>query len=268
MFHYCFPLTLSSSFGVLLVVADRFSLNFITGLVSVGVYSLGFKLANVLKTVIVQPVGMAVPPLMFQMAEKPEAQLFCAQLMKWLTIVVVFPAIGLSLFGQETVKVLAADNPDYWEAWKVIPFISFGIVFGMLRDQVSYGLQIVKRTGVLASVTVVVSLLNLGFNVLFIPCLGATGAGLSMLLAQMVYFWCLLYYGRRYYPVPYELKKVLLCLVLGAALCLVAFMISDWQLGWRLPVKLLLLAGYPAVLYLFRFYGIDELRALRRFLRF
>ncbi len=265
MFHYSFPLILSSSFGVLLNVADRLSLNFITGVVSVGVYSLGFKLANSLKTLIVQPVNLALTPVMFQMVDKPNAKQFYAKMMTYYTFGLVFCAIGISLFGQEVVKVFTAQEPDYWGAFSVIPFIVFSIVFGMMKDQASYSFQIVKRTGVMASIVVIVSLLNLGLNLLLIPFWGAVGAGMATLLAQMIYFGVMLRYGQRYYPISYEFRKIFLSIGLGALFCVAAYLIRDWHLGWRLSIKTLLLVSYPGLLYLFRFYDKNELQALQGF---
>jgi len=265
MFHYSLPLMLSAFFGVLLVVADRFTLNFITGLASVGVYSLGLKLANVLKTVFVQPISLAVLPMMFRMAEKPNPQQFYAKLVTYLTLGLMFPVIAISMFGQEVVKLLTIGGPDYWDAFLVIPFLSFGIVFGMLKDQAVYSLHIVKRTGVIASVVVFVSLLNLVLNVLLIPFLGAIGAGLSTLLSQIIYFCTMLYFANRYYPVSYEFRKIFLSIGLGAVFCIVAYFISSWALGWRLAIKTLLLGTYPVFLFLAGFFNTAELQALRGF---
>ena len=265
MFHYSLPLMLSSSFGVLLGVADRFSLNFITGLASAGVYAMGLKLANVLKMIFVQPISMAIPPLMFQMAEKPNAQQFYTKLMTYLTFGLLFPVIAISMFGQEIVKILTIGKPDYWDAYFVIPLIAFGILFGMLKDQAIFSLQIVKRTGIIASVIIFVSLLNLGLNILFIPFMGVIGAGLSMLLSQIAYFSVMLYYAQRYYPVPHEFRKVFLSIGLGILLCFVAWLIRDCGLGWRLCIKTILLACYPLLLYLFRCYDKNEMQALQGF---
>ncbi len=265
MFHYSLPLILSSSFGVLLGVADRFSLNFISGLVSVGVYSMGLKLANMLKMVFVQPISMAIPPVMFQMAEKPNAKHFYTKLMTYLTFGLMIPVIAISLFGQEIVKILTIGKSDYWGAYTVIPFIAFGIVFGMLKDQAIYSLQIVKRTGVIASVIIVISLLNVGLNILLIPFMGAVGAGLSTLLSQIIYFGTMLYYAQRYYPISYEYKKVFLSIGIGVFFCIIAYLIQEWSLGWRLCIKTVLLGSYPFILYLFKFYDKTELQALHGF---
>jgi len=265
MFHYSLPLLISSFFGVLLGIADRFSLNFISGVASVGLYYMGLKLANVLKMIFVQPISMAIPPLMFQMAEKPNAQRFYSKLMTYLTFGIMIPLIAISMFGQEAVKIITVGKPEYWDAWLVIPFITFGILFGIMKDQAIYCLQIVKRTGVIASVIIFVSLLNLGLNILFIPFMGAIGAGLSMLLSQIAYFGVMYYYAQRYYPVAYEFRKLFLSIGLGALFCFIAWLIRDSSLAWRLCIKTALLVSYPLALYLFGCYDKNELQALRGF---
>ena len=265
MFHYSLPLFLSSFFGVLLAIADRFSLNFLKGAAIVGIYSVGLKLANLLKTVFVQPISMAIPPLMFRMAEKPDAKRFYAKLMKYLIFGLLFPVIAISLFGQETVKLISIGKSDYWDAFTVIPFIAFGILFGMMKDQAIYSLQIVKKTGVIASVVIFVSLLNVGLNILFIPFFGAIGAGLSMLLSQIIYFCAMLYFARRYYPVPYEFRKIFMAIGLGVIFCIVAYFLRDGNLISRLTIKTMLLFAYPFLLYFTGFYDKVELQAIQGF---
>ena len=265
MFHFALPLFLSSLFGVLLGVADRFSLNFISGLTTVGMYALGLKLANLLKSLFVQPLHMAIAPIVFQMAEKSNAQRFYAKLMTYLTFGLMFPVLAISMFGQEAVKILTIGKPDFWGAYAIIPFLSFGILFGMMKDQTFYNLQIVKRTGTIATVVIFVSLLNLGLNILLIPCMGAIGAGLANLLSQIVYFFAMLYFAQRYYPVPYEFRKLFLIIATGALFCIFAYFISEWSLVWRLTIKTLLLVAYPILLYLAGFFDKVELQAIHGF---
>ena len=109
------------------------------------------------------------------------------------------------------------------------------------------------------------SLLNLGLNILLIPFIGAIGAGLSTLLTQIVYFFAMFHYAQRYYPVPYEFRKILMSIWIGALFCIVACLIRDWALGWRLSIKTLLLVAYPILLYLAGFFDKVELQALHGF---
>jgi len=265
MLHFGFPLILSSLFGVVLSIADRYSLKFISGLESVGIYSLGYKIANVLKIFIVMSVQLALTPTVFRMADKPGIKQFLSKMMTYFTFGLMFCVLGISLFGQETVKLLTAGNPDYWDAYLVIPFIAFGIVFNMMRDMSSYGLQIVKKTGIMATVIIFVSLLNVGLNILFIPFMGAIGAGLSMLLSQIIFFFSMHRFSHRYYPVPYEFKRVFMPIGLGVIFCLAAYFIRDWSLFSRLSIKTMLLVAYPVILYLMGYYDHAELQAIKGF---
>lgn len=210
-------------------------------------------------------VQLALTPTVFRMVDKPGIKRFLSKIMTYFTYGLMFFVIGISLFGQEIVKVLTAANPDYWEAYTVIPFIAFGIVFGMMKDTTSYGLQIAKRTSVIAIVIAAVSILNMVLNILLIPIIGTIGAALSTLLSQIIYFGAMLHYAQRYYPVPYEFRKVFLSIGVGALLCMIACLIRNWELGWRLFIKTLLLTGYPVLLYFFGLYDKNELNALRGF---
>jgi len=265
MLKYGFPLILSSIFGTLLVIADRFTLNFISGLESAGIYSLGYKMANTLKIFIVMSVQLTLTPTVFQMVNQPGIKRFLSKIMTYFTFGLMLFVIGISLFGQEIIKILSYGKPDYWDAYLIVPFIAFGIVFGMMKDTTMYGLQIVNRTGIIASVIIFVSLLNLGLNILLIPFMGAIGAGLSFLLSQIIYFCAMLYFAHRYYPVSYEFRKLFLIVGLGILFCIVTYFIHRWALGWRLTIKTLLLIAYPILLYLAGFFDKAELQALNGF---
>jgi len=267
MLRFVLPLILSSLFGVVFNIADRYILKFISGLATVGVYSLGYKLANTLKIFIVMSIQLALTPTVFRMVDHPGIKRFLSKIMTYFTFGLMFCVLGVSLFGQEAVKLMSAQNPEYWDAYFIVPFISFGILFGMMKDTSSYALQIAKRTNVIASVIIFVSPLNVALNILLIPFMGAIGAGLSMLLSQIAYFGVMYYYAQRYYPVAYEFRKLSLYIGLGAMFCFIAFLIRDWNLAWRLCIKTSLLASYPFVLYLLRCYDRIELQALQGFWR-
>ena len=264
MLNYSLPLVLSSSFGTILVIADRLTLNFISGSESVGIYSLGHKLANTLKIVIVFSVQATLVPIIFQMVNKPDVKQFISKTFTYFTFGLMVFVIGLSMFGQEIVKFLAND-PEYWDAYHIIPFIAFGIVFSMMKDNASYGLQIVKRSGIIASITIFISILNVFLNILFINAVGTIGAGLSTLLSQIVFFFVMLYFASRHYPVSYEFRKVFLSIGAGALICVATFFISDWSLFWRLLIKTALLACYPLILYSLGCFDKNELQALQGF---
>jgi len=252
MLNYSFPIVISSAFNVILVVTDRYTLNFIAGQESVGIYSLAHKFANLLKIVIVISVQSALLPVIFKMVNDPGVKRFLSNTMTYFTLGLMFFVIGLSLFGQEIIKLLSR-NPEFWDSWKIIPILSFAVVFSMMKDNAVYCLQIVKRTKMIAGITMFVMLLNIALNILLVPMMGSVGAALSTLFAQIIFFAAMLYFSNRYYPVDYEYRKIVVAIGAGLLICIAPFIICDWSLTWRLCIKTALLASYPVILYLLFF---------------
>jgi O-antigen/teichoic acid export membrane protein len=265
MFLFSIPLFLSSAFGVLLIVIDRLSLNFIAGATIAGIYALGLKLANLLKMVIVQPIRMAIHPIIFKISESTDPKQFYAKITKYACFVMMFAVIAISIFGQEAIKVLSFGKTEYWKAYIVIPPIALSILFGLMKDLSIYYLQIVHRTTVIASVVIFVSSLNIGFNILFINLFGAIGAAISILLSQIIFCAMMLYFVRIFYPINFEYRKILLSIALGVIFCSVVYFISNFNIIIRLCIKSIILLSYLPLLYLFNLFDKAELQALYGF---
>ena len=107
--------------------------------------------------------------------------------MTYFTFLVMPFVIGLSVFGLEILKVFTR-SAEYWEAYKIIPVISFSILFGMMKDNAIIGLQIMKRTKVIGIVISVVAMLNLVLNIVMIPAWGIMGAAIATLISQIIFF--------------------------------------------------------------------------------
>ena len=71
MNRYGFPLFLANISAVLLNVVDRYSLNSLSLLKSVALYTLAFKITSVLKLVIVDSMKLAIGPMMFKRLDTP-----------------------------------------------------------------------------------------------------------------------------------------------------------------------------------------------------
>ncbi len=264
MLHYSLPLVFSTLAGVLLVLADRYTLNYMGTLADVGIYSLGFKIANTIKVLIVSSVQLAIYPIAFRMVGRPNALRFYSKIMTYLTFGVMFFVLCISFYGQEIVKFFT-HNRAYWDAYQVIPLISFGILFGMLKDTAVIGLSISKQTRIIAVVIITMSLLNLGLNILLIPHFKSVGAAFATLVTQILFFVVMLHFAQRRYYIPYELKKVALMIILGVLLTGGVILFRHLPLLLRLGLKLIMLLIYPLLLYCCHFYEKVELETLKNF---
>lgn len=265
MMKFSIPLLFTSIAGVILTISDRYVLRFISDLEYVGIYSLGFKIANVLRVFIITSVNLAIQPVIYRMIDQPDSKRFYSKIMTYFSYGLMICALGLSLFGREIIKFLAQNNPDYWEAFGIVPILSLAIFFSMLRDVSLTGINITRKTGVNARSILIVSLFNIGLNILLIPWLGYYGAALATLVSQALYFIIIYRAAQKYYPIRYEITKVLMVIGVGILIYVVSTLTDPMSLGPRLGLKVLLLLFFPVALYFLGFYEKVELERIRGF---
>jgi O-antigen/teichoic acid export membrane protein len=259
---YCFPLFLSGVALVMLNVTDRYSLKVLGNMADVGLYSYGFKLANTLNVFLITSINFAIQPMIYRMMNAPDNKRFYAKLMTYYTFGTMLFALGMMVFGMEITK-LFAKRVEYFDAWYIFPFIIYSIVFGMMKDVATTGLSISKKTKVIAVTVIITAVLNLILNNVLIRLFGNQGAALSKMLSMIVFFWLTLHYAQKVYPIPYEMKRIILLLIVAAGLYGLSVIFNSWSLIPRLFIKSLILASFPFVLYLFRFYEPVELERIR-----
>lgn len=258
---YSLPLMLGSVSGTVLTIFDRYSLNYLATLDDVGIYSLGYKFANTIKIALVTSVQLAVSPMIFQKMNDKDNKRFYSKLLTYQSFIVTIAVLFFSLFGYEMIAVFTSDD-IYLKAAYIIPVISTSILFGMMKDTALTGLQIIKRTGIIGLVILIISLINMGLNILLIPYLKIHGASLSTLLSQVIFFIVIYWIAQKNYPIPYEIRKVVLLVLIIAVYCLLTFILNRYAPLIRVPIKMLLLVAFPFVLKRFKFYEAIEIQSL------
>ncbi len=262
MLRFSFPLILASTSGILISIMDKYILNYLATREEVGIYVFAYRMANSLKIFVIASVQMAVSPLLFQLMHDPGSKRFYSKYMTYFAFIVMICVIGLSAFSFEIVR-LFAQNDIYDIAWSIIPILSFALFFGMLKDTASTGLQIAKETGIISIITISTTLLNVGLNYISIPKFSYYGSAMSFLLTQILFFILVYFFAQKKYPIPYEIKNILLIVIIGAVLCLLTFVLNDLNLVIRLIVKVSLVISFPFLLYPFGFYEKIEITRLR-----
>ena len=267
MLSFSLPLVLTSLSGIILNITDRYTLRFLADMADVGVYSLGFKVANTLRVFLIASVNLALQPIIFKMMDDPGNKRFYSKVMTYFTFGLMFFVLFFSLYAPEIIKVISKQNMQYWNAWKIVPVLSFSMLFSMLRDVAYTGLNITKKTRVIALLVLTAAVLNIILNLIFIPVWGFYGASVATAISQVIYFIAVYIIAQKYYSVPYEINKIVLMICAGALLFGTGLFTNSWPLVSRLIIKLLLIASFPFILYWLRFYEPIELERLGQFWR-
>ena len=226
LLKYSVPMLFSSIVYIVYTVTDRYMLRFLSNYEVVGIYTLGFKIANVLKVVVVNSVNLALFPIIFKMINDKNNKRFYSKIMTYFSFGLMFFILGLSFFSKEIIILLARDNKAYWEAYNIIPIIAFSILLGMLREVSMTGLNITKKTYIVSIITFVVIFINVLLNYLTIPIIGYYGAALSTLVSQIISVLIILRFAQKHYFIPFEFKKVFLIFMLGIVLIFLSLLLK------------------------------------------
>jgi O-antigen/teichoic acid export membrane protein len=266
MLSFSLPLLLSTITGVILTVTDRYVLGKMTGLNDVGTYSLGFKLANTIRFLIIIPINLAVLPIFYKIIDTPGSKRFYARFTTYYSFVTILAVLVMVLFADIIVKVFA-QNKDYWDAWKVVPIIAFSVLFGMLKDMSLTGLNIIRNTKAIAIIMISLTILNLILNVILIPKYKSIGASLSTLVTQMLFSVIIYFTAQRAYFIPYELGRFFKMLIVSIGISVLSLVMPDMNMYMRIIFNLLLLAAFPLLLFPLNFYEQNEIKGLKGFYR-
>jgi O-antigen/teichoic acid export membrane protein len=266
MISYGAPLLWAALFTVILNVIDRYSLNFLSALESVAVYTLAFKIASTLKLVVADSIKLAVGPLIIKKMDLPGHERFYTKIWLYSSFVLMFSIVGLSLFSQEVVS-LVSSSAFYDTAFFLIPVLTLSVFFVNLKDLNVYGLVISKKTGAMGLIVAIASAAGVGLNALLIPVLNTFGAALASFAAQLL-FWLMVYkISQKHYPLKYETRKLLIIIIIGTAFAFSGFLLKDLDLLPRIGIKLLLLAAYPLAYLPLHFYEKSEIEAFKGFVK-
>jgi len=263
MLKFSLPLIFAEISGILLTVSDRYMLNFMSTSSEVGIYSLGFKISNTIRVFIYSSVMMAVSPIIYQYIDKPNNKRFYSKIMTYFAFGSMTFVLFFSIFSSELVELLA-QNKEYWKSSEVIPILSFSIFFGILKDSSLTGLNITKKSQIIAIIVLFTSIMNILLNYLLIPILQTSGAAIATLISSVTAYFVSYNYAQKNYRIPYEIKKITLIIFVGISLFVISNLFTSVTFFVLLTIKSLLFVSYPFILYKLNFFEEVEISSLKR----
>ncbi|MBI3302273.1 MAG: oligosaccharide flippase family protein [Deltaproteobacteria bacterium] len=250
------PLVPAGIAGFVLNLSDRYFLKHYSTLHNVGLYSLGYRLGEVIWE-IVSAVLIAYPPFVLANEKSPHARQLYARISTYYFAGIGFIVLTLSVCAQEVVRVMAA--PEYHEAYRVVALVAVG---QLLRGFVfigPVGLTLKRKTTYHALIALLAAGLNLVLNFLWIPPYGMMGAAWATVVAFGVQAFLITGVSQWYYPLPFEYGRLFKLGLTGSAVYLAStWLPADGPLFFNLSVKAALLFFCPFLLLALRFFQAEE----------
>jgi O-antigen/teichoic acid export membrane protein len=243
-----------------LQLSDRYLLSRFVSLDQVASYSIAYTLGgSVLSVLVISPFSLAWPAAMFSVAKRKDAPQMFRLIFRWLSLILLFAAFGVSIASTLVLDWLFP--VEYHASAPIIPVIAESLVFYGLYIIFMAGANIRRKTWMPAAFTGLAALVNVLLNLVLIPFYGAAGAAAATLIAYIVLTGVAYVANQRIYPVPYQVKRFGLALVLGLVLYVGSQVVSvGWSAFWRVALTCLCLVVYGACL-LYLVGGIQLLRA-------
>jgi O-antigen/teichoic acid export membrane protein len=191
----------------------------------------------------------AAEPFFFQHAKAEGAKQTYADVAKAFTIAASILMVGILLYLDLIQYIIGT---SYREYLGVVPILLTGFLFLGLYYNVSAWYKITDKTHLGALISTVASVLTIGLNILLIPAMGVVGSAWAALACYGFMITACYALGRRYYPVPYDLKVIALTIAGALIVYWISVIIKNiiggalWQ---NLLISTILFGVYIAVLY-------------------
>jgi O-antigen/teichoic acid export membrane protein len=244
---YSLPLVGSGLFMFVLHQADRWFVQRIHGEAAVGVYGVAYKLGAMGNAVVLEAFGLIWFPFVFAIVREEEARLVCRKIATYASAGFAFLTLGLALFAEEIVRLMAAE--EYRDAARTLPIIAFAYLFWALFQVLHTTFYLRKRTGHIAALVGGAAALNLGLNAVLVPSHGGLGAAWATLGSFAFLTGATWIAAERLWPVGFEVRRVLFPIVLAAGMAWAATHLpAEGSLAWITIAKIVLLVGFLTVL--------------------
>ena len=188
---------------------------------SIGMYSACYKLA-LFMMLFATAYRLGIEPFFFSHSKTKGAEKNYAQVLE---LFVVFGAVILLtvVVFIDFLKVLLIPNEAYWEAMAVVPILLLAYLFLGVYHNLSVWYKVTDRTKFGAYISVFGALITLVINGVFIAQFNYMASAVATLAAYFTMTLLSYYFGKKYYPIPYNLKKIALYISLSILFSALSF---------------------------------------------
>lgn len=187
----------------------------------VGAYSACYKL-GLFMVLFATAFRMGIEPFFFSHSNKENAPQTYAVITKYFVILGSLILLGVIVFA-DVLKMLLLDDESYWKAMKVVPLIILANFCLGIYNNLSVWYKLTDKTQIGACISIIGAILTLVLNCLLIPKYSYYGSAIATIAAygsMMIISYKL---GEKYYPIPYDIKKIASYLSLSILFSCISF---------------------------------------------
>lgn len=256
LMRFGLPFLLSGIFAMMMELADRYLLSWMTDIGTVGYYSAGYKL-GMFMLLVVMGFNMGWQPFFLKKGDWEEKKrlfsrvssyvlwimgLIWVVLVLWVDTLIQFDFGGFTFYGKE-----------FWSSTSIVFWIALGYYFDAAYLLQLPGPFLTNRSGVVAWTRALGAVVNIGLNIALIPLYGAMGAAFATCASFGIMAIFLFMINRKIYPIQYEWGKLLR---LALTIAVIGLIVQNYPLS--IIQKFGLTLSFPIVTIATGFFSTDE----------
>lgn len=187
----------------------------------VGVYGACYKL-GLFMILYATAFRLGIEPFFFNYAKNENAPKMYANITKYFVIFGSLILLGVIVFV-DILKIIMIANTTYWEAMKVVPLIILANFFLGIYHNLSVWYKLTDKTKIGAYISIIGAVLTLILNFTLIPKYSYMGSAVATLVAYGSMMIISYFLGKKYYYIPYDMKKIGIYLGVSVLLSYVYF---------------------------------------------
>ena len=210
MMKYGFPILIA---GIAFAINDQFDkilLNYLlpadVAEAQVGIYSACYKL-GLFMVLFRTAYTLGIEPFFFSHASNENAKETYATITKYFVIFGSLMTLGVIVFA-DILKLVMIRDSSYWNAMGVVPLIILANFFLGIYTNLSVWYKLTNQTHIGAYISIVGAIITLLLNYLLIPTMSYYGSAIATIAAYGTMMLISYILGNKYYPIPYDMKKI------------------------------------------------------------
>ncbi|QDO93120.1 oligosaccharide flippase family protein [Formosa sediminum] len=257
MMRYAFPVLIA---GLAFSVNETFDRILLSKLLpegiadtQVGMYSACYKLA-LFMTLFATAYRLGIEPFFFSHANTKNPQKNYAKILEFFVTIGSLILLGVIVFA-DLLKLIVIRSEAYWDAMSVVPIILLAYLFLGMYHNLSVWYKITDRTKFGAYISIFGALVTLVLNFWLIPIISYRGSAIATLAAYASMVGLSYYFGKKYYPIPYNIKKISAYILTSVIFSILSFYFFRENYG----VGIALLIVFVLIIYKFEKQDIQNL---------
>ncbi|NRA91386.1 MAG: polysaccharide biosynthesis C-terminal domain-containing protein [Psychroserpens sp.] len=186
-----------------------------------GAYSACYKLA-VFMTLFIQAFRMGAEPFFFNHSDKDNAPQTYATILKYFTIVGAFGLMVVVVYI-DLLRPIFIKKESYLLALDIVPIVLLANLCLGIYHNLSIWYKLTDRTRFGMYISIVGAAITIGVNLVFIPKIGFMASAYATLVAYGIMMLISYNLGKRVYPVPYDVGRISLYLLISTLLSFITY---------------------------------------------